>query len=117
MGEVGPLVARGRTPSGGHREGQSTDAGHRDGPARSSDEGPVMGLEPRGRAGQVDRRSTPSGEEPKERPKPTVKSFDIPKRLVFEAWEKVRANKGAPGVDAVSIAEFATAERDNLFKL
>ena len=117
MGEIGPLVARGRTPSGGHRKGQSTDAGHRDGPACSSDEGPVMGLEPRGRAGQVDQRSTPSGEELKERPKQKVKSFDVPKRLVFEAWEKVQANKGAPGVDAVSIAEFARAERDNLYKL
>ena len=46
------LGARGRTPSGGNREGQST-ARHRGGPARSSDEGPVMGLERRGRAGQV----------------------------------------------------------------
>jgi hypothetical protein len=27
-----------------------------------------MGLEQRGRAGQVDQRSTPMGEEPKERP-------------------------------------------------
>ncbi|HEX6475803.1 MAG TPA: group II intron reverse transcriptase/maturase [Acidimicrobiales bacterium] len=46
-----------------------------------------------------------------------MKSFDIPKRLVYEAWEKVRANKGAPGVDAVSIAEFSDDERDNLYKL
>ena len=76
-----------------------------------------MGLEPRGRAGQVDRRSTPSGDEPKDRPQLKVRSFDIRKRLVFEAWEKVQANKGAPGVDAVSIAEFSRAERDNLYKL
>jgi RNA-directed DNA polymerase len=46
-----------------------------------------------------------------------VKSFEIRKRLIYEAWEKVRANKGAPGVDAVSIAEFASKERDNLYKL
>jgi RNA-directed DNA polymerase len=46
-----------------------------------------------------------------------VKSFDIPKRLVFEAWEKVQANKGAPGVDAVSIAEFAADEGNNLYKV
>jgi RNA-directed DNA polymerase len=46
-----------------------------------------------------------------------VKSFDIPKRLVYEAWEKVRANQGAPGVDAVSIARFAEDEANNLYKL
>lgn len=38
-----------RTPSSGNCEGESSDAGHRGGPTRSSDEGPVMGLERRGR--------------------------------------------------------------------
>jgi len=47
----------------------------------------------------------------------TVKPFEIDKRLVFEAWEKVRANRGAPGVDTVSITEFAAEERNNLYKL
>ena len=65
MGEVGPLVARGRTASGGHRERQSTDAGHRGGPVRSSDEGPVMGLERRGRADQGQPEANPAGEEPR----------------------------------------------------
>ena len=46
-----------------------------------------------------------------------MKPFEIDKRLVYEAWEKVRANKGAPGVDAVSIAEFAEQREDNLYKL
>jgi Reverse transcriptase (RNA-dependent DNA polymerase) len=41
--------ARGRTPSRRNGKGQSTDAEHRDGPTRSSDEGPVMGLERRSR--------------------------------------------------------------------
>ncbi len=48
---------------------------------------------------------------------PKVKSFEIPKRLVFEAWKKVRANDGAPGVDRVSIAEFESREGDSLYKL
>jgi RNA-directed DNA polymerase len=52
-----------------------------------------------------------------DRPKLKVKSFDISKRLVFEAWERVRANRGAPGVDATSVAEFADKQRDNLYKL
>jgi len=56
-----PRGARGRTPSEENHEGQSTDARHRGGPARSSDEGPVMGLERRGRAGQIDLRSTRKG--------------------------------------------------------
>ena len=31
--------------------------------------------------------------------KSAVKPFDISKREVWEAYEKVKANKGAPGVD------------------
>jgi hypothetical protein len=33
-------------------------------------------------------------------PQLKVKSFDISKRLVYEAWMKVQENGGAPGVDA-----------------
>ena len=54
------LAARGRTPRGRNLGGQST-ARHRGGPARISDEGPVMGPERRGRAGQVTLMSTPWG--------------------------------------------------------
>ena len=59
-GEGCPWSREGRTPSGRNREGQST-ARHKDGTARSSDESPVMGLERRGRAGQIDQRPTPRG--------------------------------------------------------
>jgi group II intron reverse transcriptase/maturase len=45
------------------------------------------------------------------------KSFDIPKMLIWEAYQKVRANKGAAGVDEMSLAEFATNEKRNLYKI
>src|SRR5262252_8419235 len=38
---------KGQAASGSNREGESTEAGHRGGAARSSVEGPVMGLERR----------------------------------------------------------------------
>src|SRR3954469_7902177 len=76
-----------------------------------------MGPERRGRADQGHTDANPTGEERRTGPKLKVKSFEISKRLVYRAWEKVRANKGAPGVDAVSITEFAARERDNLYRL
>ena len=76
-----------------------------------------MGPERRGRAEQGQPGANLQGEEPGARPEPKVKSFEISKRLVFEAWEKVRANNGAPGVDAVGIGLFQEQLRDNLFKL
>ncbi len=45
------------------------------------------------------------------------KAFDIPKTLVWEAYLKVRANKGAAGVDRQSLADFARDEKRNLYKI
>lgn len=45
------------------------------------------------------------------------KSFDISKRVVFEAFRRVRANRGAAGVDGQSIEEFEQDLKGNLFKL
>jgi len=49
--------------------------------------------------------------------KASGKSFDISKRAVWQAWEKVRANKGAPGVDEQSIAEFESDVKGNLYRI
>jgi len=49
--------------------------------------------------------------------KSSGKPFEISKREVWEAWEKVRDNKGAPGVDGCSIADFETDLKNNLYKV
>ena len=76
-----------------------------------------MGPERRGRADQGQSGANPPGEEPRARLRPEVKPFEIDKRLIYEAWEKVRANNGAPGVDAVSIGLFEEQLKNNLYKL
>ena len=77
-----------------------------------------MGPERRGRADQGKPKVNPVvGEEPTETPKPKVKSFEIDKRLVLRAWEKVRANYGAPGVDRVSITEFGNDKSIRLYSV
>ena len=45
------------------------------------------------------------------------KPSDISKRAVWEAWEKVKANKGPPGVDGVTVAEFESDLKNNLYKI
>jgi RNA-directed DNA polymerase len=50
-------------------------------------------------------------------PKPQDKPFDIPKQLVWEAYRRVAANKGAPGVDEQTLAEFEADLRNNLYRI
>jgi len=46
-----------------------------------------------------------------------TKSFDIPKRLVWNAFRRVKSNGGAAGVDKETIAEFERDLRGNLYKI
>jgi RNA-directed DNA polymerase len=46
-----------------------------------------------------------------------AKPYDIPKREVWEAYKRVRANQGAAGVDDQSIADFEADLSNNLYKL
>ena len=46
-----------------------------------------------------------------------AKSFDITKREVWEAYKRVRANRGAAGVDGVTLAEFDQNLTKNLYRI
>lgn len=46
-----------------------------------------------------------------------AKPFSISKRVVWEAYERVKANGGAAGVDSETIEEFEKDLKDNLYKL
>ena len=48
---------------------------------------------------------------------PKPKSFEISKRAVWEAYRRVKANKGGAGVDGESMAEFEVDLKDHLYKL
>ncbi len=49
--------------------------------------------------------------------KPDGKPFVISKRLVWEAWRRVKANRGAAGVDEESIQAFEENLSGNLYKV
>ena len=46
-----------------------------------------------------------------------TKSFDIPKALVWKAFQRVKANGGSAGVDGESIEVFKRRLGDNLYKI
>ena len=47
----------------------------------------------------------------------TTKPFEISKHDVLKAWELVKANKGAEGVDGETIEQFESKLKSNLYKL
>src|ERR1700750_3201778 len=49
--------------------------------------------------------------------RPAGKSFGISKQEVWEAYRKVRANKGAPGADGCTIEMFEKDLKNNLYKI
>ena len=112
--------ARGSSP--GVCWGVSTVAGSVGGPVRSSDEALVMGVEPRDRVicdcvRWINQNPLGFGRSRVNELKSPGKPFEISKWAVMQAWEKVKANKGAPGVDGVSIEEFEADLNNNLYKV
>ena len=95
-------------------EDESTDMEHRGGVIRSSEEGAVMALERRdgivqsGRMGQPSVGMSSCCE---------TKSFSITKRQVFDAYKKVKANRGSAGIDRQSLEDFNADLSRNLYKL
>src|SRR5437588_5300983 len=80
---------------------------------RSSEEASVMEVERRGHIIQLSQSSNWKQEETLE----TAKPFSISKKIVWDAYKRVKANKGSAGVDGESIAEFERNLKDNLYKL
>ena len=48
---------------------------------------------------------------------PQPKPFCISKHAVLEAWERVKANRGAAGIDEESIQDFERDLKDNLYRI
>ncbi len=46
-----------------------------------------------------------------------TKSYNIPKRLIYEAYKRVKSNKGSAGVDNQSLKDFDQDLKHNLYKL
>lgn len=46
-----------------------------------------------------------------------AKPYDIPKQLVWDAYQKVKAKRGAAGVDGESLKAFEENVKDNLYKI
>ncbi len=85
------------------QKSESTDAGHRGGATRSSDEAFVMKVERRGSIDQLElKKTTGNGRIGLKQTKP----FTISKRQVWEAYKRVKANKGAAGVDRQTTEKF-----------
>lgn len=46
-----------------------------------------------------------------------AKSFSISKQLVMHAYQRVKANKGAAGIDYITIQEFEKNYKNHLYKI
>src|SRR5258707_14409908 len=93
---------------------KNTEAQVGGGVADGSEEGPVMGLERSSDVVPTESVGQPgNGEEPARK----VKPFGIAKRVVWEAYRHVKANRGAAGIDGESMEMFEANLKDNLYRV
>jgi RNA-directed DNA polymerase len=92
------------------------DAGA-DRPVLAVKPGNAGGAKGAGRPGSLVGQSSMRRDEPVGGPKPKEKPFVISKWVVKDAYEKVKANAGAAGVDGESIAAFERDLKGNLYKV
>ncbi len=116
---AGRLVARGRTPAAESVRSRVPLPGA---PADS----PVVAVKPARIAAGVERRggvvlarvcAQPQGRKHMPEPRLKGKSYVIPKRLLWDAWLKVKENGGSAGADGVSIEQFEEGSKDHLYVL
>ena len=87
-----------------HREGA-------DGPGVARNSGNAEGA--KGSDDRAAAQRQPGGEERHA----SGKAFDIPKQLVVEAYRRVKANRGAAGVDGETLRQFEADRRNQLYKI
>jgi RNA-directed DNA polymerase len=73
-----------------------------------------MGAERRGRIASVESQTNSLREDEQVI---STKPFVIPKRLVWEAYQRVKANRGAAGIDDQSIEDFDRKQSRNLYRI
>lgn len=93
---------------------KNTKAIARGGIVRSSDETPVMVVEQRDYVIPPESKVNSSIEE---EPMRMAKPYPVTKQMIWEAYKLVRANKGGAGVDGVSLEEFDSNLKGNLYKI
>lgn len=73
-----------------------------------------MGLERSSDVVRIEHASQPeNGEEPAR----AIKPFGIAKRVVWEAYRRVKANRGAAGIDGETLEMFEANLKDNLYRV
>jgi hypothetical protein len=92
----------------------NTAARARGGVARRSEEGAVRAGE---RRGDIIEGGDPSQPLRREELGTAPQAFAIPKPAVFEAWQRVKANRGAAGRDGESLAAVEQQLRGKLYRV